>query len=319
MLQERQGIAVDVAPDAAHGGLAAATQRGSDGTQSIERAIAVLRMLATRGRLGWGLTDIAMACGLTKATTHRILARLERERMVHRRPADAQYFVGPLACDLAYSVPGFPGFVQQVQVELTELCRSHRVVTALTLRSGDHFVLIGRVAPLHYSGELHEIGARRPLMTSSAGIAMLLAMPEAERAAIVHSNLALISQNGNKRTDEYRAVLARSLACGYGANFGDLVHGLNSLAIALTDGAGRPFGSLSFADAYHHLPAEQAGYWIMELRRAAPRFVQLAAMVHPRIYVPEQHDIAGVASNSEAQPCTSGAAAWEGISGRAIA
>src|SRR5207253_2870685 len=42
----------------------------SDGTQSIERAITVLRMLATRGRVGWGLTDLASASGLKKATTH---------------------------------------------------------------------------------------------------------------------------------------------------------------------------------------------------------------------------------------------------------
>ena len=55
----------------------------SDGTQSIERAVTLLRVLATREHFGWGLTELATTCQLNKATTHRILARLQRERLVH--------------------------------------------------------------------------------------------------------------------------------------------------------------------------------------------------------------------------------------------
>ena len=47
------------------------------GTQSIERAVHILKLLATRGKFGWGLTDLARRAELDKATVHRILGCLE--------------------------------------------------------------------------------------------------------------------------------------------------------------------------------------------------------------------------------------------------
>jgi hypothetical protein len=46
------------------------------GTQSIQRALAVLRILATARESGLGLSEISMHAGLTRPTTHRILTVL---------------------------------------------------------------------------------------------------------------------------------------------------------------------------------------------------------------------------------------------------
>src|SRR5437773_5980038 len=64
------------------------------GTQSIQRAVAVLRILATARENGLGLTEISMNAELTRPTTHRILSALVAEGIVEQRPGTRRYVVG---------------------------------------------------------------------------------------------------------------------------------------------------------------------------------------------------------------------------------
>ena len=259
---------------------AAVRDSATDGTQAIERAITLLRFLATRGRLGWGLTDLADASGLKKATAHRILARLERERMVHRRASDAHYFLGPMLAELSYSIPGLPVFVREVQDFLIEVSRRHGLVAIVLLRSGDHFVTIGRVAPARFKGELNEPGARRPLITTAGGIAILLALERREANRLATANLELLSHRGRSSVADFAAMWSRSKKSGFACNFGDIAPGVNAVAVPVCDAAGRPFGSLTFAGGEAHLPRERAA----ELLRERVELVRLIAQVHPALY-----------------------------------
>ena len=64
------------------------------GTQSIQRALAVLRILATARESGLGLSEISMHAGLTRPTTHRILSVLVAEGIVEQRLGTRRYVVG---------------------------------------------------------------------------------------------------------------------------------------------------------------------------------------------------------------------------------
>ena len=65
-----------------------------NGTQSIQRALAVLRILAAARETGLGLTEIAMQAALARPTTHRILSVLVEEGMVEQRSGTRRYVVG---------------------------------------------------------------------------------------------------------------------------------------------------------------------------------------------------------------------------------
>lgn len=65
-----------------------------DGTQSIQRAVAVLRILATARESGRDLTEISMHAELTRPTTRRILSALVAEGIVEKRPGTRRYVVG---------------------------------------------------------------------------------------------------------------------------------------------------------------------------------------------------------------------------------
>src|SRR5689334_15914100 len=64
------------------------------GTQSIQRALAVLRILASARDTGLGLTEISKHAELTYPTTHRILSVLVAEGIVEQRAGTRRYVVG---------------------------------------------------------------------------------------------------------------------------------------------------------------------------------------------------------------------------------
>jgi DNA-binding IclR family transcriptional regulator len=257
---------------------------GTGGTQSIERAITVLRVLATHGRVGWGLTELARASGLKKATTHRILARLEHERLVHRRGTGDRYFLGPLLGELSLSIAGFHAFEQEAQEFTAELSRSTALVAILSLRSGDHFVVAGRAAPSRLKGELNEVGARRVLISTAGGVAIVVALDEQEQARIVEANRTQLSLRGRSRLDDCMTMWERSRKLGYGTNFGDIAQGVNAVAVAATDRHGRPFASLTLAGPESHLTAARCHELVATLRRETVALSQLAASVQADPY-----------------------------------
>ena len=66
------------------------------GTQSIERVVSMLRVVASRGRSGMRLGEVTAASGLPMSTSFRMLQRLELEGLVERHPVTRKYFLGPL-------------------------------------------------------------------------------------------------------------------------------------------------------------------------------------------------------------------------------
>jgi acetyl-CoA synthetase len=67
----------------------------STGTQSLERAFALLRQVASRGNRGARLTDLVTDTGFAKATVRRLLASMIRENLLEQDEATRRYFLGP--------------------------------------------------------------------------------------------------------------------------------------------------------------------------------------------------------------------------------
>lgn len=67
----------------------------SGGTQSLERAIALLRAVAASGVDGARLADLMTGVGLSKATAHRLLMALSREGLIEQDSRSRRYHLGP--------------------------------------------------------------------------------------------------------------------------------------------------------------------------------------------------------------------------------
>lgn len=205
------------------------------GTQSIERAVLLLRAVATRGRTGWGLRDLAQHCGLGVGTVHRILKCLVEQRLVHRRESDRHYLIGPLNLELGLSVPNGPELLQTSHTVLRQLSRSMPKVNAVCfLRSADECVCFAREGYTAYTSKVTatRTGQRLPMIAFTSGVAIIAALPVDIGARIHERNrasLAHLGQAHHARVDELLESCRRE---GYALSEGALWHGVNSIAMA---------------------------------------------------------------------------------------
>ena len=240
------------------------------GTQSLHRGIRLLRVLATRGELGWRLSDLAAACELDKGTAHRMLASLVKERLVQQRPGDRRYLPGPLLYELGLSLPGHHEFQAAAQIHLGTLARRLRACALLLMRSGYEYVCSVRAGPARIPGLMIEKGTRRPLFTSVGGVAMLQTFPDAEAREVLQNNIAQeVGKRGDARLAALEKMRKRSNRHGFGVNLGDVVGGLHAFAVPVHGPEGKAFAALCVMGSADGLPEEQLGVIHEELENVA--------------------------------------------------
>ena len=82
--------------------------------QSIERAVSVLRVIASRGRRGMRIAEVVATAGLAHATCFRMLQCLQAEGLVDKDAHTRKYYLGPLVHEL--------GLLARPRYRLSELC-----------------------------------------------------------------------------------------------------------------------------------------------------------------------------------------------------
>ncbi len=225
------------------------------GTQTLTRGITLLRVLATRGEIGWRLSDLASTCGLDKGTAHRMLAGLVKERLVQQRPRDRRYLPGPLLYELALSLPGQHEFQAVAQSALDDWARRMNGTALLLLRSGFEYVCSVSAGPARVPGLMVEPGTRRPLFTSVGGVAIMQTLPPDEAGEVLRNNTAQeTAKRGAARLAALEKMRERSARHGFGVNLGDVVGGLHAFAVPLFGPDQRAFAALCLMGTAERFP-----------------------------------------------------------------
>ncbi|VTU15054.1 Kip operon repressor protein [Variovorax sp. SRS16] len=236
-----------------------------NGTQSIERALRILRELAARGEFGWRLSDLATRCEVDKGTVHRILSCLVRERFVQQRSADKHYFPGPMLYELGLSLPGYATFRQACERRLAKYAVQTEAIAWLILRSGNEYVCAVRKGTLELRGLMVHVGTRRPLFTSVGGVAILQTLPMLEAENILADNTQQeIAKRGDGRLVALRKMRERSQRHGFGVNLGDVVPGVHAFAVPVCGGDGRAIAAVVLTG----LPEQFGEARLPEIRQA---------------------------------------------------
>lgn len=225
------------------------------GTQSIERALRILRELAARGEFGWRLSDLAARCDVDKGTVHRVLACLVRERFVQQRPTDKHYFPGPMLYELGLSLPGYAAFQRACEARLHKFAASLDAIAWVILRSGNDYVCCSRQGTLELRGLMVQEGTRRPLFTSVGGVAILQTLPMLEADTILVDNQRQeIAQRGDARLDALEKMRERSRRHRFGVNLGDVAPGVHAFALPLRGVDDRAMGALCLCGTPRQFP-----------------------------------------------------------------
>ena len=246
--------------------------RRRSGTQSVERAVLLLKEITVRSEVGWRLLDLSVQCGLDRGTTHRLVSCLVRERLAQQHPVNRRYFPGPLLFELGQSLPAYARFVAACGPALSRVAKRIGGTALLYLRSGDDFVCAARVGSVPIKALTIDAGTRRPLIVSVGGVAILIALPREEARALIARNLKRVARFGAVRIRSLERVIRQSESRGYGISQSEIVPGVNAYGVAVRDANGAPFGSISVVGSAETFPQtrvpeviaalEEESHWI---------------------------------------------------------
>ena len=215
------------------------------GTQSIERALTLLREIAAHNRGGSRLLDLATRTGLQRPTVHRMLKCLAAESMVQQDSESHRYYLGPMVFEL--------GLTASPRFNLREIC--HPALTRIAEATGDTVFLTQRsgldvVCLDRHEGTFPiktftlEVGMRRPLGVGTGSLAILSALPEEEIQKVVAANSSRLPEYGLNAAALLGQV-KRAQKLGYAMREVPGLAGVRSVGQALRNQSGVVFAALS--------------------------------------------------------------------------
>jgi len=264
---------------------AAADAEPRSGTQSIQRSVELLRVVASRGRRGMRIGEVAATSGLPQSTCYRMLQCLEVEGLVARDEHTRKYFLGPLMHEL--------GLLARPRYRLSELCdgalhwlAEHTQDTLyLSELSGMEAVCTNRaLGDFPIKAMPLDIGIRRPLGVGAGGLAMLCSMPAAEAEAIIVANGHRYEKFSSFTADFLRDAVAAGRERGY--SFLDSAVTPGTAAIGVAFPPENPVAALSVAAISGRLEAPRREELAREMHRQVQKIMQAMAQATPASEAP---------------------------------
>ena len=245
--------------------------RGTAGLQTVDRALALVQLVAAQSGHGTRLSELAVASGLDRATTYRLLVSLTNRGFLDQDSATKRYRLGLEFFALAATASN--------QIDLGAVARS--VLRVLAAESGDTAMFCVRSGQSLFCVDVEfggfpvkavpmDIGSHRPLGVGSASLAILSAMPEYEVATVLKRSAARLAEVPNQDPEAIRLAVEECRTRGYAIGPEDPVGRIIGMSVAITSRTGRPLGALCLAGIPERLPPER----IPELARILSQGVE---------------------------------------------
>ena len=217
------------------------------GAQSIRRAVAILRAVANGGQRGSRLRDIAAACSLHTATTHRMLLALLEEGLLIHSADQKVYLLGPEILRLGARAQKQQVIAEQFTPTLTKIAQQTEDTVFLSIRSSLDAICLAR-----FEGRFPirtmtlEVGSVRPLGVGAGSLALCAFLPDAECETILRQNAGRYGAFGLDEA-EIRKMVLRAKTLGYALNDGRILESVTGVGLPVTDVTGEIVVAISVA------------------------------------------------------------------------
>ena len=225
---------------------------GRRGTsQSLERGLSILSSFSA-GRQLIGISELSRELGLTRSTTHRYVATLERLGYLHQDPATRKYALGARVLDLGFTAINSMELRHVATTHLKRLCDETGHTVNMAILDDVDIVYIERHRASRRNQDaidldLH-VGSRLPAYCTSMGKVLLAFLPVAERDEVLER--VTFERRGPNTLTSRTALLAeleRVRATGIAVNNEELAYGLRSVAVPVLAADGRAVAAVNLA------------------------------------------------------------------------
>jgi DNA-binding IclR family transcriptional regulator len=219
---------------------------------TLDHGLTVLEYLAQHGPSSQA--DIRDHLGVSRATAFRVIAALQGRGYAEHVPGSHQYRLGPSLLDMAKNAE-LSSVVELAAPAMAELRRvTGETVNLAVLRQGR----ITYVAIFEGSYALRmqaKVGDDVPPHATAIGKAVLAALPEGERAALLGPEpYTRFTGNTLIRASQIDGELARVAVQGYATDNEEVELGASCIAAAILGSHGKPVGGISVSSVSARMP-----------------------------------------------------------------
>jgi IclR family acetate operon transcriptional repressor len=257
----------------------------AEGTGALEKAMDVLEAIGSAPN-GLSQAELATRVSLPRTTLYRIIASLVERGMIRRDPLHKVYRLGFRYLELVRNAYLMPDLVAAASFELRALRDLTGETSYLAVLDGNQVMSLERCDGAHTTRSAAALGRSKPVYCTGQGKAILAAMDEASRDAII-KGLTLTPLTELTITDRRRlnTELQITRARGYAIDDEEIVMGVRCVAAAIRDNAGKVRGALSVAGPAYRLTVERLELLGPELADAARRVG--AQLIETQVHIAE--------------------------------
>ncbi|MFJ4621052.1 IclR family transcriptional regulator C-terminal domain-containing protein [Streptomyces sp. NPDC088812] len=221
------------------------TDRAAHFVRSFERGLAVIRSFDAE-HPARTLSEVARACGLTRAAARRLLLTLADLGYVH---CDGRLFrLTPRVLELGYAYLAGLTLPQLCLPHLEQLAADVGESSSLCVLDGDDVVYVARVPARRIMSATITVGTRFPAHVTSVGRVMLAALPDEELATrLARADLRPLTPRTLVTPEDLRAELLRVRRQGHALVDQELEEGLRSVAAPVRDRDGTVVAGVNLA------------------------------------------------------------------------
>jgi len=228
--------------------LQANTMHTAAAVGSLHRGVLLLKWLATAGARGLALTEIAARARIPHSTAHRVLQQLAAERLVDQHPQLRRYRLGPLVFELGMAGSTLYDIRDLCATVMDQLASASEDTAYLVMRSGFEAVcMYRREGSFPIRALVLDVGSRRPLGVGAGGLAILAALGDQERDAIIARTTSALSAYKGLNASSVRRACLLTRKRGYALIQGTINLGVTAVGQVFYSSMGQAIGALSVA------------------------------------------------------------------------
>lgn len=249
----------------------------ANGTQSLDRAIEILRVVSDAGGAGISAKDICAVTGLSQATVYRNLQALHRHGLV--AVGGRLYRIGRGALFLAASAFDADPLPELAKPPLRQLAQATGCSVAFLICHGTRAMCAARaegaIALRHLFAN---VGSLLALGVGPGSLCLLAGLAEDQLEAAIAANRSILI--GKYYADEIslREALATVRARGYARDPGEIFPDVFGLAVQVRDRAGHVLGAIGTSLVRERIDAQRESKILGLMQSAA---AEIASSANP--------------------------------------
>ncbi|WP_170409018.1 MULTISPECIES: IclR family transcriptional regulator [Ruegeria] len=250
-------------------------KESSAGTmQSLDRALVVLTAVARMERAA--LSDLAREVDVPTATTHRILATLQKHGFVAFDDERQEWMIGIEAYRTGASFLRRNSVIEIGRPILRRLMQESGETANLAVPDGSEVVFVGQVETPNPIRAFFPPGARTPMYASGTGKAILAAMSESAASKALAADAVRFTSHTLLPNEGLEADLAKTHARGWSHDHEERYEGMSCIGAAIYNDRGEPCAGISVSGPSVRFIADRATELGALVRDAAEEITQLS-------------------------------------------